>query len=853
MGSLSNLYISQSYQSLIHLGSDTTITTASVQLQDGAGNGTGVFVNSLGNVFLSGSLTASLQQGYVWVGDVNNRTKLVATSSFIGGGTDLTSLNAFTASQETKDATLANVTASLNASTASQQSQINSLIAFTSSQDTKNSTLSTYTASVDSSLTNINSFTASNGNTSLNSYTASNDTKWSTLGGQTGSYVTSAITASSLVTASFDNGTRNLTFTKGNTTQFSVNIPDVSGSGIPTGTVSSSAQIVAYNIFATTGSNQFIGNQAIDGTLTITGKLIGSQSLILQPNANDARTLEIYNTSPADTHITASGGELFLGNDETYVLVNTNANQKLVVIRGDEKIVASGSLDISGSLTSSLQQGYVLVGNSNNRTQLVATSSFGSTINTGSFATTGSNTFVGNQTINGNLNLTGSLTASGLFYPTTAGTAGQFMTTNGTNTLSFDDVHVILEAVRYGENITLGDPLYVSGSNGTTPIVYKADAAITSKMPVIYIANSTAVANTNTTALTLGLITGVTTTGYPEGTTIYVAEGGGWSSSRPSGSASIVQPLGIVTKEGPGGSGRGLILNPGPATLPNLQTGYAWVGNAGNQPIAVATSSFAENTNLTSLNAFTASQETKNSTLGSLTGSFATTGSNVFIGNQTISGSFDTTGSLATFKVAAFNVQDNTGVNKFLVNNSSALVRSLYPLEVQATFTASLAQGYVWVGNASNVSTLVATSSFATTTSNNFIGNQTITGSLILSSSAAIELQVIGNSVFTGSVAGNVVSASITSNTASIDFNLANYFEVTSSVTPLRLNITNITPGTTSTLIISASASSSITFSTNVAQPTGSAYSGSLGSIDILSLVAFNTSKVNLVSTKALV
>ena len=61
-----------------------------------------------------------------------------------------------------------------------------------------------------------------------------------------------AITASSLVTASFDNGTRNLTFTKGNGTTFAVNIPDVSGS---TGN------------FATTGSNTFTGNQNISGSI----------------------------------------------------------------------------------------------------------------------------------------------------------------------------------------------------------------------------------------------------------------------------------------------------------------------------------------------------------------------------------------------------------------------------------------------------------------------------------------------------------------------------------------------------------------------------------------------------------
>ena len=39
---------------------------------------------------------------------------------------------------------------------------------------------------------------------------------------------------------------------------------------LPAGTVSSSTQVSNYNIFATTGSNQFNGNQAITGSLTIT-------------------------------------------------------------------------------------------------------------------------------------------------------------------------------------------------------------------------------------------------------------------------------------------------------------------------------------------------------------------------------------------------------------------------------------------------------------------------------------------------------------------------------------------------------------------------------------------------------
>jgi len=52
-------------------------------------------------------------------------------------------------------------------------------------------------------------------------------------------------------------------------------------SGIPVGIVSSSAQITGYNIFATTGSNQFNGSQAITGSLTVTGQVV-AQTLNVQ-------------------------------------------------------------------------------------------------------------------------------------------------------------------------------------------------------------------------------------------------------------------------------------------------------------------------------------------------------------------------------------------------------------------------------------------------------------------------------------------------------------------------------------------------------------------------------------------
>ena len=213
----------------------------------------------------------------------------------------------------------------------------------------------------------------------------------------------------------------------------------------------------------------------------------------------------------------------------------------------------------------------------------------------GTFATTGSNTFYGTETISGSLLVSGStnltaLTASGLNYPTIDGLEGQTVQTDGAGNLFFNDIETIYESIRNGEAFTLvkGTPVYVSGSQGANPIVYAADAANPAKMPVTYVIDEDILSNEVGRGILLGLITGINLTGYTAGAEVYVAAGGGWTSTRPTGSA-IIQVLGIITK--PGNGGQGLVLNPGPANLPNIQTGYTWVGNSNGYPIAIATSS----------------------------------------------------------------------------------------------------------------------------------------------------------------------------------------------------------------------------------------------------------------------
>jgi hypothetical protein len=65
-----------------------------------------------------------------------------------------------------------------------------SLQIFSASAKIELANLELTTASLNSSVTQLNTFTASNGNTSLNAYTQSNNTKWTTIGNLTGSYAT---------------------------------------------------------------------------------------------------------------------------------------------------------------------------------------------------------------------------------------------------------------------------------------------------------------------------------------------------------------------------------------------------------------------------------------------------------------------------------------------------------------------------------------------------------------------------------------------------------------------------------------------------------------------------------------
>lgn len=149
--------------------------------------------------------------------------------------------------------------------------------------------------------------------------------------------------------------------------------------------------------------------------------------------------------------------------------------------------------------------------------------------------------------------------------------------------------------------------------------------------------------------------------------------------------------------------------------------------------------------------------------------------------NANISGSLSVTGSIygnlngtATSASYVLNAVSSSFATQ-AISSSFASTASLAPNYLLLSSTSSMLAPYMLNLSASSFTTTssfnsftssinIATSSFATTGSNIFIGNQTITGSLTVSSSTATQLLIGTNTLFASS-SGNI-SVGTTSNSA---------------------------------------------------------------------------------------
>jgi hypothetical protein len=118
-------------------------------------------------------------------------------------------------------------------------------------------------------------------------------------------------------------------------------------------------------------------------------------------------------------------------------------------------------------------------------------------------------------------------------------------------------------------------------------------------------------------------------------------------------------------------------------------------------------------------------------------------------------------------------------------------------------------------------------------------------------------LNVSDSMVYSGSVRGNVIPLTVTSNTASIDCSLGNFFTLTlPSSTFTYLNPTNIKKGETISLLITQGTPvGGIEYGTSIKFPSNNGYVTTpiTGSKDILTFISFDETTLYSVATKNLV
>lgn len=240
MSDLRTLFISQSYTSLIHTSNDGAVPTGSyIELEDGSGNGLGIEVNRDGNFKIQGEVSASSINGIgnvtAYSSSVDNRLDQLESDT---GSQDaridaltqsVDSLEQFTASLETNFVT----SASFQEYTSSTDQKIISLNDFTSSQLTINGGYNSYTQSTDSRLDNIETTTAS-----------------------LQTQIDNIDTGSLLETASFNTGTRDITFTKADSSTFDINIPGADITPLNEFTASQLTINSGYNSFTESTDNR---------------------------------------------------------------------------------------------------------------------------------------------------------------------------------------------------------------------------------------------------------------------------------------------------------------------------------------------------------------------------------------------------------------------------------------------------------------------------------------------------------------------------------------------------------------------------------------------------------------------
>ena len=132
-----------------------------------------------------------------------------------------------------------------------------------------------------------------------------------------------------------------------------------------------------------------------------------------------------------------------------------------------------------------------------------------------------------------------------------------------------------------GGTLAKGTPVHavtpVSAGQQVEVIAARADTP--SAMPATLVLNEELADEAEGEAIVVGLIQNVDTSSFSSGDVIYVGETGGYTNTKPTGD-NLIQNLGVVVKSSTT-AGSGIVYGSGRTNdVPNIETGYAWIGNA---------------------------------------------------------------------------------------------------------------------------------------------------------------------------------------------------------------------------------------------------------------------------------
>ena len=307
-----------------------------------------------------------------------------------------------------------------------------------------------------------------------------------------------------------------------------------------------------------------------------------NQTTVAVTHSLDSRNIHVsvYDTN----HALVIPESIVLDTLDTVVVTFPTAKSGTVV-------VAKGGHVISGSAAQAISSSYILSTGVDGPLGM-------DSITSASYALTAS--YGENFVISGSLNI------NEYVWPTADGVYGvEVLTTDAAGGLTFEIPTNIYQSVKNisGGTLLKGTPVHATGSgtNGNVVGIIPADALDPDKMPATYVLNQDLLDEEEGLGIATGFINGVDTRGLIEGEVVYVAPGGGWTQTKPTGSA-LVQNLGIVTRVAENGSG--VVLGAGRANdVPNIQQGYTWVGNSDQVATATPTASFFVTSGSHALNA----------------------------------------------------------------------------------------------------------------------------------------------------------------------------------------------------------------------------------------------------------